>query len=127
MGMRFLHHGLSPPLLHRDLKSPNVMIASLDAQASVVAKVTDFGLSLHLHVDELRAKESKHRRVVNPTWLAPEVLNSENETTRSDVYAFGIILYALRILSLKLCFAIMIPFHSPPRSQVRDLSSLAPV
>ncbi len=44
---------------------------------NAVAKITDFGLSLHLHVDQLKAKDGKSRNVVNPTWLAPEILNMQ--------------------------------------------------
>lgn len=106
---------MSPPVLHRDLKSPNVLIASTDPRVSkktttreknqsgeesgeeekeertnrsssqspeAVAKITDFGLSLHLHVDQLKAKDGKNRHVVNPTWLAPEILNMSMGTGR---------------------------------------------
>jgi serine/threonine protein kinase len=43
-GVMFLHSA-KPPIIHRDLKSPNVLLASLSSKASVVAKITDFGLS----------------------------------------------------------------------------------
>lgn len=43
-GMSFLHSA-KPPIIHRDLKSPNVLLSSLSVKARVVAKVADFGLS----------------------------------------------------------------------------------
>lgn len=43
-GMRYLH-SISPPVVHRDLRSPNVFLVSLEESASVRAKVADFGLS----------------------------------------------------------------------------------
>lgn len=36
--MRFLH-SLTPPLIHRDLKSPNILLSAVSADAPVVAKV----------------------------------------------------------------------------------------
>lgn len=66
--MAFLH-ALSPPLLHRDLKSPNVFMASLDEHGlQPMAKVADFGLSTRLYASELR-ESLKTRAVENPTWL----------------------------------------------------------
>jgi len=43
-GCQFLH-STSPPVIHRDLKSPNVLLASVSSEAEVVAKVCDFGVS----------------------------------------------------------------------------------
>lgn len=39
VGMAFLH-GLEPPLLHRDLKSPNILLVSLSPESPVCAKVS---------------------------------------------------------------------------------------
>src|SRR5262249_27391036 len=44
LGMNFLHTA-TPPIVHNDLKSPNILLASSDYNPTVVAKVTDFGLS----------------------------------------------------------------------------------
>lgn len=87
-GMQFLH-SLQPPIVHRDLKSPNVLIASLDPSAAVVAQVSDFGTSaIFLHT-------IRGRQTFCPYWIAPEILaNSEAEYNQSiDVYAFGIIMW----------------------------------
>ena len=89
-GMNFLHK-INPPLLHRDLKSPNVLIMDhTNFQAIAIAKVADFGLSERLFVEKL------HDRVVeNPTWCAPEVLKRKPYTEKADVYSFGVILWEL--------------------------------
>eukprot|EP00727_Mastigamoeba_balamuthi_P006865 m51a1_g28 putative protein kinase domain containing protein (2458) ;mRNA; r:113976-122755 len=84
--MSFMH-SLRPPLLHRDLKSPNVLLAALDERAKVVAKVADFGLAglastINLAVD-------------NPVWLAPEVIRKEEPTLASDVYSFGVVMWEI--------------------------------
>lgn len=42
--MDFLHNA-TPPIVHNDLKSPNILLGSCDVLADVVAKVADFGMS----------------------------------------------------------------------------------
>ena len=64
--MAFLH-SQSPPILHRDLKSPNVFVASVDLNSPVLAKVADFGLASRLFISELKEK-TKSRAVETPTW-----------------------------------------------------------
>jgi len=90
IGMQFLH-GYEPPAIHRDLKSLNVLLYSLNENDPVVAKVADFGLSSLLFNTALR-EESRSRAVVNPTWLAPEIISEQGYSIKSDVYAYGIIL-----------------------------------
>ena len=60
-----------PPIAHLDLKSPNILLASLDENAPVCAKLIDFGLSSV-------GQTQYSRLVINPTWLAPEVTLSLN-------------------------------------------------
>eukprot|EP01117_Protostelium_nocturnum_P011694 TRINITY_DN4256_c3_g1_i11.p1 TRINITY_DN4256_c3_g1~~TRINITY_DN4256_c3_g1_i11.p1 ORF type:complete len:1743 (-),score=580.06 TRINITY_DN4256_c3_g1_i11:39-5267(-) len=92
-GMHFLHTQ-TPPVLHRDLKSPNILLASLSDTAEVVAKVSDFGTSTHLFNSAIKEK-SKERIVILPNWLAPEIMSQDEYTEKSDVYAYGIILWEL--------------------------------
>ncbi|EFA77446.1 leucine-rich repeat-containing protein [Heterostelium album PN500] len=86
-GMAFLHSS-TPPIIHRDLKSPNILLASTDERSPVIAKVVDFGLSGLQHT-------ITNRGVENPVWLAPEVIEKQEASTQSDVYAFGVILWEL--------------------------------
>ncbi|KAK5576072.1 hypothetical protein RB653_007210 [Dictyostelium firmibasis] len=87
-GMAFLHSS-TPPIIHRDLKSPNILLASINENAQTIAKVVDFGLSGLQHT-------ITNRGVENPLWLAPEILNKTKEaSTQTDVYAFGVILWEL--------------------------------
>jgi serine/threonine protein kinase len=44
-GMKYLN-SLSPPYVHRDLRSPNIFLFSLDHTVSPVAKIGDFGLAI---------------------------------------------------------------------------------
>eukprot|EP00339_Tiarina_fusa_P014873 CAMPEP_0117053630 /NCGR_PEP_ID=MMETSP0472-20121206/37103_1 /TAXON_ID=693140 ORGANISM="Tiarina fusus, Strain LIS" /NCGR_SAMPLE_ID=MMETSP0472 /ASSEMBLY_ACC=CAM_ASM_000603 /LENGTH=224 /DNA_ID=CAMNT_0004768777 /DNA_START=509 /DNA_END=1180 /DNA_ORIENTATION=+ len=88
-GMKFLHT-TTPPIIHRDLKTPNILLASTKSNARVCAKVADFGLSSTL------VHTISGRNVFNPNWLAPEVMVPGAEyTEKADVYSYGIILWEL--------------------------------
>jgi serine/threonine protein kinase len=91
-GMRYLH-SRSPPILHRDLKTPNVMVCHdfMNPKASVIAKIADFGLSEKLYV----ANVIDGTDVANPLWMAPERLKGKESSLESDVWAFGIMLWEL--------------------------------
>jgi len=92
-GMNYLH-SLNPPLLHRDLKSPNILLLSSDYR-SVCGKVADFGLTREMLASSFGGTKRADRDVVNPTWLAPEVLRELPFGLASDVYPFGVILYEI--------------------------------
>jgi serine/threonine protein kinase len=59
-----------------------------------VAKIADFGTASQLLISAFKEK-SESRVVSLPTWLAPEVLAEEQYTEKSEVYAYGIILWEL--------------------------------
>lgn len=87
-GMNYLHNR-NPPIVHRDLKSPNLLV---DKKYTV--KVCDFGLS------RLKASTylSSKSLAGTPEWMAPEVLRDEPSNEKSDVYSFGVILWELMTL-----------------------------
>eukprot|EP01088_Endostelium_zonatum_P015849 TRINITY_DN4053_c0_g1_i1.p1 TRINITY_DN4053_c0_g1~~TRINITY_DN4053_c0_g1_i1.p1 ORF type:complete len:1808 (-),score=396.61 TRINITY_DN4053_c0_g1_i1:28-5451(-) len=95
-GMNFMHTFLpGQPLIHRDLKSPNVLVNialnPISGSPEVIAKVADFGLSRNMFLSpELRTKA-----VDNPVWLAPEVIRKDSYDEKVDVYAFGVMLWEL--------------------------------
>ena len=82
-GMLYLH-AHSPPIIHRDLKSPNLLV---DGHWRV--KVSDFNLSKLL--EEGTAMSSM--AATNPRWLAPEILAGNAATFASDVYSFAVVLW----------------------------------
>jgi len=73
-------HAASPPVLHKDLKAGNVLVDD-----KFRAKITDFGLSM----------KGAKGMIGTPFWMAPELLRGEKHTTKTDVYAFAILLFEL--------------------------------
>ncbi|KAF8403221.1 hypothetical protein HHK36_011320 [Tetracentron sinense] len=84
-GMNYLHRH-NPPIVHRDLKSPNLLV-----DKNYTVKVCDFGLS-RLKANTFLSSKSA---AGTPEWMAPEVLRDEPSNEKSDVYSFGVILWEL--------------------------------
>ncbi|KAI7838908.1 hypothetical protein COHA_007314 [Chlorella ohadii] len=96
-GLLYLHVS-SPPIVHSDVKSPNVLV-----DHNWNAKVCDFNLSAFARGPGGGAAPS------NPRWLAPEVLQGERASAASDTYAFAILLWEL--LTWQLPWGGMDPFQ----------------
>lgn len=84
-GMNFLHT-CKPPIIHRDLKSPNLLV-----DKDLTVKVCDFGLSRARRSTMLSTKS----QAGTPEWTAPEVLRSQPYNEKCDVYSYGVILWEL--------------------------------
>jgi serine/threonine protein kinase len=100
-GVNFLHR---QRLVHRDLKSLNLLLAAKVINRGVVpwVKVSDFGLSRFLPFAPSAAGALSHAThgimtggVGTALWMAPEVLNGGSYTEKVDVYSFAIVLYEL--------------------------------
>ena len=75
-------------MAHLDLKSPNVLIKSLDPMQDC-AKISDFGTA------KLVYEPIVGTMVENPIWLAPEVSSGQPYTELSDIYSCGVIFWEL--------------------------------
>ncbi len=85
-GINYLHH-LNPKIIHRDLKSSNVLLNTHGR-----AIVTDFGLT-KMKTETLKVTNA----VRTPQWMAPEMLDEEEGmiNEKVDVYSFGMVLYEI--------------------------------
>ncbi|CAI5708637.1 unnamed protein product [Peronospora farinosa] len=82
LGMNYLH-SFQPPILHRDLKSPNLLIDS-----SYGLKISDFGLArVRAHFQTMTGNCGTTQ------WMAPEVLAAEKYTEKADVFSYGVVVW----------------------------------
>ncbi|GLE07062.1 hypothetical protein PINS_up016931 [Pythium insidiosum] len=91
-GLTYLHT-LLPKVIHRDLKSKNVLVNS-----DWEAKLSDFGASR-----EESSRDTMTSNVGTSLWIAPEVMVANNYNEKADVYSFGVVLTELDTHEL--------PFH----------------
>ena len=117
----FLHQS---GILHRDLKPDNVLIISLSGKADINAKLTDFGTSRAVGGNAARTSPSPRVAdgkpqlriphipfllvaytsflsflllllLLQPIYMAPEILGHQDYSEKADVYSFAIMLWAL--------------------------------
>ena len=122
-----LEHAHGRGIIHRDLKTANVMITQESG-----AKLLDFGLAKRLENKELRDAGPSQMPLTEAGslmgtmhYLAPEVLRGEAAAPQSDIWALGVILYEMAVgklpfngqTSFELTSAILrdTPMPLPPR------------
>ncbi|CAK9216090.1 unnamed protein product [Sphagnum troendelagicum] len=84
-GIEYLHDGAVPPVIHRDIKSANILLDS-----TMAARVADFGLSKEADMDVPLSGVKGTFGYVDPDYIA-----TNRFTEKSDVYSFGVLLFEL--------------------------------
>ncbi|MET0391248.1 MAG: protein kinase [Polyangiales bacterium] len=83
-------------IVHRDLKPANLFICSPRPNTPELAKVLDFGISMHAYASEVSARFTKTGTLMGtPHYMSPEQMRGRLVDHRTDIYAFGVILYQL--------------------------------
>ncbi|CAO2185327.1 unnamed protein product [Urochloa humidicola] len=84
--LAFLHHGRRPPVLHRDVKSSNVLLGE-----GFEAKLADFGLARIVRGSPAKSHVST-QAAGTAGYVAPEIWAGVGATAKADVYSFGVVI-----------------------------------
>ncbi|WJX74292.1 hypothetical protein P8452_57962 [Trifolium repens] len=90
-GLEYLHEAAAPRILHRDVKSTNILL-----DKNWQAKITDLGLAKDLRSGDLAScSDSSQRMKGTFGYFAPEYAIVGRASIESDVFSFGVVLLEL--------------------------------
>ncbi|XP_051180420.1 putative leucine-rich repeat receptor-like serine/threonine-protein kinase At2g19230 isoform X2 [Lolium perenne] len=87
-GLEYLHKSCSPPLIHRDVKTGNILLT-----ANLEAKLSDFGLTRAFSSETMTHTTTQPAGTLG--YLDPEYYATYHLSEKSDVYSFGVVLLVL--------------------------------
>ncbi|KAH7846373.1 hypothetical protein Vadar_013205 [Vaccinium darrowii] len=113
--LSYLHHDCTPPIVHRDISSNNVLLNS-----QLEAFVADFGTARLLYPD------SSNQTVIAGTYgyIAPELAYTMVVTEKCDVYSFGVV--ALETIMGRHPGDLLSSLSSPPSENIMLTDVLDP-
>ncbi|KAI9106987.1 hypothetical protein K1719_022515 [Acacia pycnantha] len=87
-GLEYLHHGCERPVIHRDVKSSNILLDEF-----LKPRIADFGLAKIVQANV--GKDSTHLVAGTHGYIAPEYGYTYKVNEKIDVYSFGVVLMEL--------------------------------
>lgn len=104
-GLHYLH-SRKPAMVHRDIKSPNILL--MDG----LAKIADVGLARSKANSDMTAQKG-----FTMAWAAPEVVYRKRATEKIDIWSFGVILWEISSGSIPHIGQLVIPRTTPGHVQ----------